>query len=48
MESLLRTGDLICGFIFQVSSECPMVMSASALTVTNYEKAWQRELKSFY
>lgn len=48
MDSLLRTGDLIYGFMFQVSLECPRITSASSLTITNYEKAWQGDLKSFY
>lgn len=47
MESLLRTSDLIYGFMSQVSPEWPRITAASLLTVTNYEKAWQRDLNLF-
>lgn len=47
MESLLRTSDLIYGFLSQVSPEWPRITAASLLTVTNYENAWQGDLNLF-
>lgn len=47
MKSLLRTSDLIYGFMSQVSPEWPRITAASLLTVSNYEKAWQGDLNLF-
>lgn len=47
MERLLRTSDLIYGFMSQVSPEWPRITAASLLTVTNYEKTCQGNLNLF-